>query len=246
MHEPASMQPEMILQRVAEHLGQDDGATRDVLPAELRELQRELTRFRLRYKFALDEITTKLRILQEEFEQTHSHSPIEHVRTRLKSAESMMSKAMKRGCEPTLESIAEKIQDIAGARVVCPFISDVYWIKDMLAAQADVTILEVKDYIAAPKPNGYRSLHLILTIPVFLSDRTENVPVELQIRTIAMDFWASVDHQIHYKYDGAVPASLLEELSSAARTAGELDETMARLRGELRATENGTNGQYLA
>src|SRR5690606_5585437 len=148
MHEPASMQPEMILQRVAEHLGQDDGAARDVLPAELRELQRELTRFRLRYKFALDEITTKLRILQEEFEQTHSHSPIEHVRTRLKSAESMMSKAMKRGCEPTLESIAEKIQDIAGARVVCPFISDVYWIKDMLAAQADVTILEVKDYIA--------------------------------------------------------------------------------------------------
>ncbi len=205
---------------------------------QLRELHQRLQRFRMPYKFAIDELTTKIAILREEFEETYDHSPIEHVRSRLKSPDSLHAKAIRRGCEGSLESIASGVQDIAGVRVVCPFVSDVYWIKDMLTGQTDLTTLEVEDYIAHPKPNGYRSLHLTIEIPVFLSDRTERVPVELQLRTIAMDFWASVEHAIYYKYDATVPSSLIEELADAARTAAALDERMTRLRYEVRdATE---------
>ncbi|WP_082606301.1 GTP pyrophosphokinase family protein [Nocardioides sp. Root190] len=214
-------------------------AREEHLAAQLRELQLGMTRFRMRYKFALDEVTTKISILREEFEQTHDHSPIEHVRTRLKSPESLFAKVARIGCPPTLEDIEARIQDIAGVRIVCPFASDVYWISDMLTGQPDVTVLEVEDYIARPKPNGYRSLHLIVTLPVFLSDRTENVPVELQIRTIAMDFWASVEHAIYYKYDGVVPTTLLDELHHAASTAASLDQTMGRLRNEVRELDPG-------
>ncbi|WP_084653346.1 GTP pyrophosphokinase [Nocardioides insulae] len=209
----------------------------DLLPgavADLQELQREASRFRLRYKFAIDEVTTKISILRQEFEETHDHSPIEHVRSRLKSPASLMAKVAKLDVEPTFAAIEQQIRDIAGVRVVCPFVSDVYWIQEMLTGQSDVTVLEVEDYIADPKPNGYRSLHTIIKVPVYLSDRTEHVPVEVQIRTIAMDFWASVEHTIYYKYDGTVPAGLLDELGSAARTAADLDATMARLRGEVR------------
>jgi putative GTP pyrophosphokinase len=204
------------------------------LAMRLRELQREITRFRLRYKFAIDEVTTKISILREEFEETHDHSPIEHVRSRLKSQESLFAKMARIGCPPNLDAISEQIRDIAGVRVVCPFVSDVYWISDMLTRQTDVTVLEIEDYIATPKANGYRSLHLIVAIPVFLSDRTELVPVELQIRTIAMDFWASVEHTIYYKYEGVVPSTLLDELHTAAQTAAALDVTMGRLRAEVR------------
>ncbi|MCX6402255.1 MAG: GTP pyrophosphokinase family protein [Propionibacteriales bacterium] len=193
-----------------------------------------MTRFRMRYQFALDEVTTKISILRKEFEEAHDHSPIEHVRTRLKSVESLFAKVDRIGCPPTLEDIEARVRDIAGLRIVCPFISDVYWISDMLTAQPDVTVLEVEDYITKPKINGYRSLHLIIQVPVFLSDRTEHVPVELQIRTIAMDFWASVEHAIYYKYDGTVPTTLLEELHHAADTAATLDQTMGRLRNEVR------------
>lgn len=213
---------------------EDVSAREEELAAQLRELQLGMTRFRMRYKFALDEVTTKISILREEFEQTHDHSPIEHVRTRLKTAESMFEKVARIGCPPTLEDIEAQIRDIAGVRIVCPFATDVYWISDMLTGQPDVTVLEVEDYIARPKANGYRSLHLIVTLPVFLSDRTEHVPVELQIRTIAMDFWASVEHAIYYKYDGVVPTTLLDELHHAATTASALDQTMSRLRNEVR------------
>lgn len=203
---------------------------------EFRELLTDpaMTRFLMRYQFALDEVTTKISILRKEFEQAHDHSPIEHVRTRSKSVESLFAKVARLSCPPTLEDIEAQIRDIAGIRIVCPFISDVYWISDMLTAQPDVTVLEVEDYITKPKPNGYRSLHLIIQVPVFLSDRTEHVPVELQIRTIAMDFWASVEHSIYYKYDGTVPPTLLGELHHAAGTAAALDQTMGRLRNEVR------------
>ena len=201
---------------------------------EFREAHQRLSRFRMPYKFAIDEVTTKIAILREEFEETYDHSPIEHVRSRLKSPDSLFAKAAKRGADASPESIAATVLDIAGVRVVCPFVSDVYWIKDMLTRQADVTVLEVEDYIASPKPNGYRSLHLTIEIPVFLSDRTDQVPVELQLRTIAMDFWASVEHAIYYKYDATVPPTLLDELADAARTAADLDTRMARLRDEAR------------
>jgi len=204
---------------------------------EFRQVHQQLNQFRLRYKFAIDEVTTKIAILREEFEETYDHSPIEHVRSRLKSPDSLFAKAAKRGSHSSLESIADSVLDIAGVRVVCPFVSDVYWIKDMLTRQADVTVLEVEDYIASPKPNGYRSLHLTIEVPVFLSDRTEHVPVELQIRTIAMDFWASVEHAIYYKYDATVPHALIEELTDAARIAADLDHRMTQLREEVRGLQ---------
>jgi putative GTP pyrophosphokinase len=214
--------------RIADLLSLDESAP------DLRELQRRLSRFRLRYKFAIAEVTTKISILREEFEETYDHSPIEHVRSRLKSSTSIITKARQRGGHLSLETIAATVQDIAGVRVVCPFVSDVYWIKEMLTGQSDVTVLEIEDYIANPKPNGYRSLHLTIQIPVFLSDRTDHVPVELQIRTIAMDFWASIEHSIYYKYDATVPPALLDELTDAAETAAQLDARMTRLRREIR------------
>ena len=212
----------------------DDVVFLDDRAQEFRQVQQQLTRFRMRYKFAIDEVTTKISILREEFEETYDHSPIEHVRSRLKSPDSLYAKAVRLGCHTSLDAIADTVLDIAGVRVVCPFVSDVYWIKDMLTRQSDVTVLEVEDYIATPKPNGYRSLHLTIEIPVFLSDRTETVPVELQLRTIAMDFWASVEHAIYYKYDSTVPRALLDELTDAARTAADLDSRMTRLREEVR------------
>ncbi len=217
-----------VLQRLlsSEFVGEDDEA----VAAQLRELQREFTRFRLRYKFAIDELTTKISILREEFEQTHDHNPIEHVRSRLKSPESIFAKAARIGCTSSIAEIQQEVHDIAGDRLTCAFESDVYWIADMLTGQSDVTVVEVEDYIAHPKPNGYRSLHLIVEVPVFLSDHTEQVEVEVQIRTIAMDFWASVEHKIYYKYDGEVPPGLLDELRAAAVSAHDLDEQMARLR----------------
>lgn len=233
---PESSPPDVLRDLIAGLVGGSGGADVDEerLGSDLKELQRELTRFRLKYKFAIDEVTTKVSILRQEFEETHDHSPIEHVRSRLKSPESLLAKMSRIDCPPTLENIEREIRDIAGVRVVCPFVSDVYWISDMLTSQPDLTVLEVEDYIAAPKPNGYRSLHQIIAIPVFLSDRTEHVPVELQIRTIAMDFWASVEHTIYYKYDGMVPPRLLDELTDAARTAAALDSTMGQLRTEVR------------
>lgn len=201
----------------------------------LNEMRRELTEFRLQYKFGMDELLTKITILREEFEQTHDYSPIEHVKTRLKSMESLLGKMARIGCPPDVNQIREKVRDIAGIRITCAFVSDAYWVAEMLTNQPDVTVLNVKDYIANPKANGYQSLHLILQVPIYLSNRTIHVPVEVQIRTIAMDFWASVEHKIYYKYDGEVPSHLMGELSQAAHRANQLDAQMSRLRDEIRA-----------
>ncbi|MFF0816861.1 GTP pyrophosphokinase family protein [Rhodococcus sp. NPDC003318] len=206
----------------------------------LRDLQQRLVRFRLNYKFAIDATLTKITILREEFEHAHDYSPIEHVNTRLKSMESLLRKAVRIGCPPDVDSIRDQIRDIAGIRVTCAFVSDAYWVAEMLTSQPDVTLVEVKDYIANPKPNGYQSLHLIVQVPVYLSDRTEQIYVEIQIRTIAMDFWASLEHKIYYKFDRAVPPRLLDELKQAADAATELDRTMARLRDEVAAIDRTT------
>ncbi len=199
----------------------------------LKDLQTRLIAFQLKYQFALDQLETKINILREEFEHTHEYSPIEHVRTRLKSMDSLLAKIERTGCPRDLESVAERIRDIAGVRITCSFVADAYWIADMLTSQPDVTVVEVKDYIVEPKPNGYQSLHVIVQVPVYLSDRTEQVYVEVQIRTIAMDFWASLEHKIYYKYEGEIPARLREELRQAALVADHLDRTMARLHDEV-------------
>ncbi|MCU6797775.1 MULTISPECIES: GTP pyrophosphokinase family protein [Paenibacillus] len=196
-------------------------------------LKNEITRFMMAYKFALDAFDTKLEILKEEFQFLHDYNPIEHTKSRLKSPESIMRKMYKKGFGISLPSIKDNIRDIAGMRITCSFINDIYRISDMLQSQSDLTLLEVKDYIRNPKPNGYRSLHLLIEIPVYMSDRQEQVCVEVQIRTIAMDFWASLEHKIFYKYNQAVPTRLLQELKTAADSATALDLQMERLHKEI-------------
>ncbi|MBO9129921.1 GTP pyrophosphokinase family protein [Bacillus sp. 165] len=185
------------------------------------------------YKFALDEIHTKLEILNEEFQFVHEHNPIEHIKVRIKSPESIKSKLERKGLEVSTENGERYIHDIAGIRVICSFVSDIYKIYDMIKNQDDVRVLRVKDYIKNPKPNGYQSLHLVIDIPVFLSDRTERVKVEVQIRTIAMDFWASLEHKIYYKFECDVPPHLTDELKQAAEMVHYLDVKMKRIKDEM-------------
>jgi putative GTP pyrophosphokinase len=202
-------------------------------PTDLQAIRTELTRFMMSYKFATDEMMTKVNILKEEFSSIHDYSPIEHVSHRLKSPQGILNKAKRKGYPLNLEGIRDNIQDIAGIRITCSFISDTYRVLEMLSSQHDIEVLHVKDYITAPKPNGYRSLHLIVAIPVFMSDRVQPVTVEVQIRTVAMDFWASLEHKIFYKYDGAVPAALVGELKQAADGANQLDVDMERLHDQV-------------
>lgn len=190
---------------------------------------RELARFLMVYKFGIDEMMTKINILRDEFTYAHDYNPIEHVKSRLKTPESILAKAARKGVEPSLDGIRANVRDIAGIRISCSFTSDVYRISDMITRQRDVRVVDVVDYIAHPKPNGYSSLHVIVEVPVFMSDRVESVYVELQIRTVAMDFWASLEHKIYYKHDRAVPSDLREELRLAAETARALDVRMEAL-----------------
>ncbi len=199
----------------------------------IKELRTDLMRFMMSYKFALEEINTKINILKEEFQYVHDYNPIEHVKSRLKSPESILKKLERKGLAFSLESIKGNIRDIAGVRITCSFVSDIYKIKNMLECQKDITVLDCKDYIKQPKPNGYQSLHLIVQIPIFMSDREEFVPVEIQIRTIAMDFWASLEHKIYYKYNKEIPQRIVNELKEAAETAGRLDRKMENIHKEM-------------
>ncbi|WP_088034391.1 GTP pyrophosphokinase family protein [Evansella clarkii] len=200
---------------------------------QIKTLKNELTRFMMTYKFALDELNTKIDILKQEFHFVHDYNPIEHVSSRIKTPESILKKVQKKGYELNLKSIKENIQDIAGVRITCSFISDIYELSNMLSKQQDIKVLETKDYISNPKTNGYRSLHLILEVPVFMSDREEHVCVEVQIRTIAMDFWTSLEHKIYYKYNRTVPKRLVRELTEAAESAAQLDRKMERIHKEM-------------
>lgn len=185
------------------------------------------------YKFALDEMNTKINILKEEFNYIHDYNPIEHVTSRIKSPESIVKKVYKKNIEFNLPSIKENIKDIAGIRITCSFISDIYKLSSMIEKQKDIKVIELKDYIKKPKSNGYQSLHMIVEIPIFMSDREELINVEIQIRTIAMDFWASLEHKIFYKYNKEAPERLLAELKEAATIGAELDRKMERLHEEI-------------
>ena len=193
----------------------------------------DLRRFMLEYEFGLREMETKISILRDEFVHMHEYNPIEHVSSRVKSGESLLKKVARRGIDTRFESIRTHITDIAGIRVTCSFVSDAYRLFHLLTEQDDVTMLQVKDYIAAPKPNGYKSLHAIVQVPIFLSHGKVLVPVEIQFRTIAMDFWASLEHKIYYKYESRVPDGLVDELREAADSAAELDARMERLHHQL-------------
>lgn len=198
----------------------------------------ELVKFIMTYNFAVNEITTKLNILNEEFKYVHDYNPIENISSRVKTPESILQKINRKNCDFSIESIKENIKDIAGVRITCSFISDVYKVYGMLHKQKDIDVVQCKDYIKHPKPNGYQSLHLIIRIPVFLSDRVEHTYVEVQIRTKAMDFWASLEHKIYYKFGKEIPENITNELKEAALSAIELDKKMERLHEEVKLIKN--------
>lgn len=193
----------------------------------------EWAKMLMSYKFALDEVSTKLTILNEELQFVQHYNPIEHVKTRIKSPESIVEKLQRKGLEVSKENAAAHIRDIAGVRVICSFSTDVYRVYEMIRRQGDVKVLEMKDYIKNPKPNGYQSLHLIIEIPVFLSERIEHVNVEIQIRTIAMDFWASLEHKIYYQFHEDMPISIRDELKETADMIAVLDKRMLNLKDEV-------------
>jgi putative GTP pyrophosphokinase len=216
---------------VSNGAGDSDAGHRNPSPMETE--PGEFTRFTMPYRFALDEVTTKLNILREEFNEFHDHNPIEHVLARLKTPASIIDKAGRVGCAMEFTEIEEHIRDIAGVRVVCSFVSDVYTMFDLLTLHPDIGVSDVDDYIASPKPNGYRSLHATITVPVLQSHGIRDVFVEVQFRTAAMDSWASLEHKLFYKYDGHVPDEVLAELRLAAENARTLDDRMQRLRAEV-------------
>jgi len=220
------------------------GSARPTLPRiapalldDVTQLRLEFSRFMLQYQFAVEEVTTKISILREEFRLLHDYNPIEHVGSRVKSPESIIGKIARKGCDPSFDAIRENITDIAGIRVTCSFTSDVYRLFEMLTTQSDITVLQVRDYVATPKPNGYRSLHTLVEVPVFLSDSVQSVIVELQFRTIAMDFWASLEHKIYYRYKSTPPPGVLDSLCEAAETAHRLDSLMEDLHHQVHAAD---------
>ncbi len=189
------------------------------------------------YTSALKQIETKLEILNDEFQHVHRYNPIEHIKSRIKTSESIVKKLKKNGYESTIPNMIQHVNDIAGIRVICSFTSDIYRIADMISDQKDVKVLKVKDYITFPKPSGYKSYHMIIMIPVYLSDRIVNTKVEIQIRTVAMDFWASLEHKIHYKFEGNAPEHIKNELIECARMVSDLDARMLSLNDEIQAIE---------
>lgn len=188
----------------------------------------------LLYDAALKEINTKLEILNNEFKMAHQYNPIEHITSRIKSPQSIAKKLRHNQKELTVENIVKYVNDVAGIRIICSFTSDIYRIADLIAKQSDIKVLKIKDYIMCPKQNGYTSYHMIVSIPVFLSDRTVDTKVEIQIRTIAMDFWASLEHKIYYKFEGNAPEHIRKELKECADIVAYLDQKMLSLNEEIK------------
>ncbi len=194
--------------------------------AEGSDLEKTMKKFSARmqlYRGGIKEIRTKLEILDEEFKSKFSYNPIHNIESRLKSMPSIVQKIKAKGLEVTIDSITSNITDIAGIRVICNYIDDIYRVAEMLTAQDDITLVRVRDYIKNPKPSGYKSLHLIVEVPVFLSTGAVPIPVEIQIRTIAMDFWASLEHKLKYKTGNSVDDDLRERLKKCADEISALD-----------------------
>lgn len=181
------------------------------------------------YNSAIKEMGTKVEILNDEFQHVHQYNPIEYVKKRLKSPESIVKKLKRYGYETSIPNMMEHCNDIAGIRIVCSFTSDIYRLADMIGQQNDITVISIKDYIKNPKPSGYKSYHMIVSIPIFLSDRVVETKVEIQIRTIAMDFWASLEHKIYYKFEGNAPEYISHDLQECSKIVSKLDEKMLSL-----------------
>lgn len=194
----------------------------------------EWKRMQFIYSAALKEVNTKLEILNAEFQMAHRYNPIEHLSARIKSPESIAKKLRHQGRAVTVENIVRYINDVAGIRIICSFTSDIYRISELIQKQSDVKVLKIKDYIANPKPNGYTSYHMIVSVPIFLSDMTIDTKVEIQIRTIAMDFWASLEHKMYYKFEGNAPENIRRELKECADLVGFLDRKMMAINEEIK------------
>lgn len=195
--------------------------------------QKEWTRLLLMSKFGIDEVQTKLNIINEEYHFLHDYNPIEHITSRNKSPRNIMEKLRRMSLEPTLENARQYLNDIGGIRVICSLIEDVYTIAEQLKRQNDITVLTIKDYIKNPKPNGYRSYHMIIEVPVFLTDRVTPVKIEVQIRTVAMDLWASLEHKIYYKSGIQIPQSLQDEIKQTADDMAAIDQRLCKIKSEI-------------
>ncbi len=181
------------------------------------------------FNSALKEVGTKVDILNDEFRHVHKYNPIEYVKSRIKSPESIVKKLKRHGYESTIDNMVKHINDIAGIRVVCSFTSDIYRLAEMIGRQNDLTVVSIKDYIKNPKDSGYKSYHMLVTVPIFLTDGVVDTKVEIQIRTIAMDFWASLEHKISYKFEGNAPEYISRDLQECAGIVSMLDAKMLSL-----------------
>ena len=181
------------------------------------------------YNSALKEVGTKLEILNDEFVHIHRYNPIEYIKSRIKSPESICKKLKRNGRDTSLENMVQYINDIAGIRIVCSFTSDIYRMAEMIGKQNDLTVISVKDYIKHPKESGYKSYHMLVSVPIFLSDRVVDTKVEIQVRTIAMDFWASLEHKIYYKFEGNAPDYISRDLKECSEIVSMMDAKMLQL-----------------
>ena len=201
---------------------------------ELREETKEFFAMQHVYAAAIKEITTKLEILDEEFHIKYDHNPIHHIESRLKSVQSIYAKLKKKNLPLETEAVKDNIYDIAGVRVICNYVDDIEKMAELLLKQNDVTLIRIKDYVNNPKENGYRSLHIVVKVPIFLAESVEDTPVEIQIRTIAMDFWASLEHRLKYKSDEKVSKELAARLKVCAEKINAIDKEMQHIYKEIK------------
>lgn len=197
------------------------------------------------YNAALKQVETKIEILNDEFQHVHRYNPIEHIKARIKTPESIVKKLKRHGYESTIDNMVKHVNDIAGIRVICSFTSDIYRIAERIRQQKDIQVVAVKDYITYPKTSGYKSYHMLVTVPVYLSDRIVDTRVEIQIRTVAMDFWASLEHKIHYKFEGDAPEHIKSELVECAKMVSDLDSRMLSLNEEILAIGHSQDSQVM-
>lgn len=200
---------------------------------ELKGIIGPFTRMLMEYRCAIMEVVTKLNVLNTEFGLTYKRNPILNIKSRLKEPESLLEKLKRKNVPVNIEAIEKNITDIAGVRVICSFPQDIYTLADLLLKQDDITLIELKDYIRKPKESGYRSLHLIVEVPIFLSDRKKKVKVEIQFRTIAMDFWASIEHQLRYKKNIPDAGDIAEELRICADVITGIDYRMQNIHSRI-------------
>lgn len=216
--------PDDMSASVPEHLQTDE------------DFQQQIMDINLLYSAAIREVSTKLDVLGDDFRMKHSYVPIHHMQSRLKSFESLMDKAERYGIEDpihNLDTVRAEVFDIAGIRVVCNYREDIYTMSELLLKQSDVGLIKIKDYCKNPKPSGYRSLHVVISIPVFLVNSKTTVPVEIQFRSIAMDTWASLEHELKYKNKGALTEDIQKQLTQCAKTLSDVDEQMERIRHQV-------------